>query len=76
MTARAQALGALFSCLIGQASFGQTFYVSEDGVDQAGGGSVSSPWASIGFATNNVPDGAIIEVLPGTYLGRSRLKIC
>ncbi len=51
----------------------QTHYVAVNGSDSNGDGSQQSPWASIGFAIDNVSDGATILVGAGTYNGRVRL---
>jgi hypothetical protein len=54
-------------------AFAQSFYVAPSGSDITGTGSQPNPWQSIGFAIDNVPDGATIEVGPGLYNGRVRL---
>jgi len=51
----------------------QTFYVAPNGSDQAGSGSQSQPWATITHAVDQISDGAVIDVAPGTYNGRVRL---
>ena len=51
-----------------------TFYVATNGSDSAGNGSLSSPWATITFALQKVPDGSLILVRPGTYTGQVKLK--
>lgn len=51
----------------------QTFYVAPNGADQPSAGSIDNPWATISFAIDQVADGSIIEVAPGTYNGRVRL---
>jgi hypothetical protein len=51
-----------------------TFYVATDGSDLAGDGSAAMPWASITHALDNVVDGSIILVRPGTYSGRIRAR--
>ena len=50
------------------------YYVATDGNDVPGGGSSASPWATITYALDNVPDGSTILVRPGTYTGRVRLR--
>ncbi len=49
------------------------YWVSTGGSDTIGDGSSEKPWATIGNALSNVPDGSIIYVEPGTYEGRVRL---
>ena len=49
------------------------FHVSVDGVDAAAGGTVGAPWATLAFAVAQVPDGAVIEVGPGEYVGANDL---
>lgn len=71
---RVTAAATALLLLTAAGAFAQTFYVATDGVDAASGGSQQAPWATLGYATNNVPDGATIAVLPGTYTGRSRLN--
>ena len=51
----------------------QTFYVATNGSDQVSNGSQEQPWATIGYAIDQVNDGATIEVAAGTYNGRVRL---
>jgi len=62
-----------FGCLFSTFSIAQTHYVAVNGVDAVGNGSRTNPWATIGFAIDNVVDGATILVGPGTYRGRVRL---
>ena len=50
------------------------YYVTTDGNDDTGDGSVSNPWATITHALDSVPDGSTILVRPGTYTGRVRLR--
>ncbi len=50
------------------------FHVAPDGIDAPGGGSTEAPWASIAFAVASVPDGAVIEVDPGEYVGTQTLQ--
>lgn len=52
----------------------QLYYVATNGNDQSGDGSNSHPWATISYAIDQVPDGSIILVQPGTYTGRVRLR--
>ena len=52
----------------------EIFYVAPTGNDSGGDGSYNSPWGTIGHASDQVPDGSLILVLPGTYTGRIELK--
>jgi hypothetical protein len=52
----------------------QTFWVATDGADVPAGGSQSAPWRTITFALDNVPDGSLILVEPGSYTGRIRIR--
>jgi uncharacterized repeat protein (TIGR01451 family) len=52
----------------------EMFYVATDGNDDEGDGSVDQPWATIGYASNLVPDKSIIWVQPGTYEGHINLR--
>jgi hypothetical protein len=52
----------------------QTFYVAPNGNDISGDGSALKPWGTITNALDSVPDGAIILVRPGTYVGQVRLR--
>ena len=52
---------------------GASYYVAMTGSDGSGDGSAAKPWATIGYALTQVPDGATILVRPGTYTGRVRL---
>ena len=49
---------------------GAVFHVATDGDDDGGDGSAGAPWASIGHAITQVPDGSTILVAPGTYAGQ------
>ncbi|WP_420629660.1 hypothetical protein [Candidatus Leptofilum sp.] len=53
---------------------GGTFYVATDGSDSTGSGTSGNPWATITHALDNVPDGSLILVKPGTYNGRIRIR--
>lgn len=55
------------------AAQGTTFYVATNGSNTTGNGSGATPWATIGHALNEVPDGSTILVRPGTYTGLVRL---
>ncbi|MGH1346183.1 MAG: hypothetical protein ACRBN8_31750 [Nannocystales bacterium] len=50
-----------------------TFMVAADGVDATGDGTSMSPWATLSHAVTQVPDGAVIEVGPGEYVGPQEL---
>jgi hypothetical protein len=52
----------------------QTYYVASNGSDQPANGSDASPWATITYALDRVPDGSLILVKPGTYNGRIRIR--
>ena len=57
------------------ANFGQdTFFVAPNGDDSSGSGSYLDPWRTIAFAVEQVPDGSLILVLPGTYNGRVEIS--
>lgn len=49
------------------------FYVATNGVDAPASGSAQTPYATIAYALNQVPDGSVIRVQPGTYSGRIRV---
>jgi hypothetical protein len=51
-----------------------TYHVDVAGDDAGGDGSPASPWATITHALDNVPDASVIEVHPGTYYGRIRIR--
>lgn len=53
---------------------GNVHYVATDGDDDAGDGSLGSPWATIGGALDRVADGDTILVRPGTYDGAQELR--
>lgn len=62
-----------FLLLAGSAG-AQTFYVATDGSDVPANGTSANPWATITYALDNVPDGALILVRQGTYNGRIRIR--
>lgn len=68
---RAFAAAVLLACATNAQA--QTFYVATDGANVPGNGTSASPWASIEYAIDQVPDGATILVRPGTYNGRQRI---
>lgn len=51
-----------------------SFHVTTTGNDDTGNGSLTNPWATITHALDSVPDDSIIEVHPGTYTGRIRIR--
>lgn len=63
-------LVAVFIASTGSAQF----YVATDGSDATGDGSSGNPWATITHAVDNVGDGELILVRPGTYNGRQSLR--
>ncbi len=71
LSMRALLAGLLFAAADASA---QTFFVATNGADVAGGGTSGSPWATITFALDNVPDGSLILVRQGTYSGRTRIR--
>jgi hypothetical protein len=77
MTIRAEITRFLFSSLLvilPVIGLGATFYVSVDGSDASGDGSLAEPWLTITHAVDSVADGDEIIVLPGVYHGRQRLR--
>jgi hypothetical protein len=56
------------------AAQGNVYYVSTTGVDAPGNGTNDNPWRTITYALDNVPDGSIMLVKPGDYVGRVRLR--
>lgn len=50
-----------------------TYYIATDGND-SNDGSNSSPWASVRHGLDNITDGDIILVKPGTYNDRIRIR--
>lgn len=55
---------------------GPTFWVAPSpiGDDSTGDGSAAAPWATLTHAVDNVPDGSLVLVRPGTYNGQQRLR--
>lgn len=53
---------------------GNVYYVAANGSDVSGDGSVTNPWATITHALENVAAGSEIQVQPGVYNGRVRLR--
>lgn len=52
----------------------QTFHVATTGVDTPAGGTAGAPWRTITYALDRVPDQSTIEVAPGQYDGRIRIR--
>ena len=49
------------------------FYVAMNGSNNTGTGKANAPWRTISYAVSQVPDSAVIQVLPGTYTGEVEL---
>jgi hypothetical protein len=47
----------------------EAFYVAENGDDKTGDGTEAKPWGTINYALSKVPDGGLVLVKPGTYVG-------
>lgn len=71
-----QRIGAVIAGLLLAAGLHaqQTFYVAGNGVDTPSGGTTGTPWATITYALDHVPDQSTILVRPGTYTGRIRIR--
>lgn len=52
----------------------QSFHVATTGVDTPAGGTAGAPWRTITYALDRVPDLSTIEVAPGQYDGRIRIR--
>ncbi len=63
-----------FLCCLQSPAVAATLHVDLAGNDTTGDGSLAHPWATITHALGNVTDGSIIEVHPGTYTGRIRIR--
>lgn len=62
-------------CVVWPLSVGaQDLFVAVGGNDSTGDGSIGNPFATITTALDNAVDGALIEVGPGVYTGRVRLR--
>lgn len=61
-------------CFMHSLAGAETFHVSLSGDDVTGDGSLANPWATITNALDNVADESVIEVHPGTYTGRIRIR--
>ncbi len=55
-------------------AYAATFYVDFQNGSSGGDGSAAQPWDSITTALDNVADGSLVLVKPGTYNGRVRLR--
>jgi len=65
------AAAALLSTVLCATAVAQsTFHVATGGSDQTGDGSAGAPWATVSHAVDEVPDGSLVLVAPGTYDGR------
>jgi len=53
---------------------GNVYYVATDGDDNNGNGSSGTPWATITWALDHIPDSSTVLVRPGTYHGRIRIR--
>jgi hypothetical protein len=73
---RRVALGlvALIALLVGVDASAQTFWVATDGTDTPANGSEALPWRTITYALDRVPDGSLVLVKPGEYVGRIRIR--
>lgn len=47
----------------------QSYYVSATGSDSSGNGTITYPWASIGYASTKIGPGAVVHVAAGIYKG-------
>jgi hypothetical protein len=63
-----------FLCSLCSVAGAITYHVAVDGSDTIGSGSSVFPWATITHALDNVADGSVIDVHPGTYTGRIRIR--
>lgn len=52
----------------------QTFWVATSGSDVPANGSEAQPWRTITYALDRVPDGSLVLVKPGEYVGRIRIR--
>jgi len=50
------------------------YYVATNGSDTTGIGSSASPWRTIDHALDSIPDGSLVWVRPGDYVGRVSLS--
>ena len=55
-------------------TFADVYHVAVNGDDATGDGSTLQPWGTITHALQQVPDGSLILVAPGTYSGQVRLS--
>ena len=66
-------LSALLFVLFNQACFSATWYISTNGNDQHGNGSINDPWQTLYKATSTVTKpGDIIHVMEGIYVEKAR----
>ncbi len=59
---------------MGVPAMSQTLWVATGGSNSTGTGSELNPWATITHALDNAPDGSLILVKPGTYVGQANLR--
>ena len=64
----------LLGILLVTPAMSQTLWVGTGGSDTSGTGSELNPWATITHALDNAPDGSLILVKPGTYIGQVNLR--
>jgi hypothetical protein len=55
-------------------NIGDVYYVSVNGRDYKGDGSIYNPWRNIEFAISQAKDLSTIIVTPGVYVGTTRVK--
>jgi hypothetical protein len=53
---------------------GETFYVSPDGDDKKGQGSLEAPWKTLEHAIKTAPDGSALVLRGGSYAGAVRCE--
>lgn len=67
-------LAGMASGMTGPVLAQPTYHVAPDGSDMPSGGTAAQPWATIGYALQRVPSGALVLVAPGTYHGRIAVR--
>lgn len=64
----------LFAIALAPISFAGTYYIAPDGSNSTGDGSSDNPWATIRYATDQMPDdGSTLVVKDGLYVGAQSL---
>lgn len=63
-----------FFCSFYSVTLAATYHISVSGDDDTGTGSSITPWKTITHALDNVEDESVIEVHPGMYTGRIRIR--